>query len=89
VLGPLLVILALAHSPWWWLALLAGVVIYTRPPYRRLGRVLAPYGFFERLRAVLLVPVIRVVGDLAKMIGYPAGVAWRLRNRHRPELHWR
>jgi glycosyltransferase involved in cell wall biosynthesis len=89
VLGPLLVILALAHSPWWWLALLAGLAIYTRTPYRRLGPLLAPYDFFERLRAVLLVPVIRVVGDLAKMIGYPAGVAWRLRNRHRPELHWR
>jgi glycosyltransferase involved in cell wall biosynthesis len=89
VLGPLLVILALAHSPWWWLALLAGVAIYTRTPYRRLGPMLAPYSFFGRFRAVLLVPVIRVAGDLAKMIGYPAGVAWRLRNRHRPELHWR
>ena len=89
VLGPLLVILALTHSPWWWLALLAGMVIYTRTPYRRLGPMLAQYGFFGRFRAVLLVPVIRVVGDLAKMIGYPVGVAWRLRNRHRSELHWR
>ena len=89
VLGPLLVILALMHSPWWWLALLAGVAIYARTPYRRLGSVLAPYGFLKRLGAVLLVPVIRVAGDLAKMIGYPVGVAWRLRNWHRSELHWR
>jgi hypothetical protein len=36
-----------------------------------------------------LVPVIRVVGDVAKMIGYPVGLAWRWHNRHRPELHWR
>jgi glycosyltransferase involved in cell wall biosynthesis len=28
----------------------------------------------------LLIPVIRVVGDFAKMIGYPVGVVWRLRN---------
>jgi len=35
------------------------------------------------------VPLIRVVGDLAKMIGYPVGVAWRLRYLHNPEVHWR
>jgi len=33
----------------------------------------------EMLKAVLLVPAIRVVGDVAKMIGYPVGVIWRLR----------
>ena len=89
VLGPLLVVLALLHSPWWWLALLAGLVAYTRTPYRRLGPMLAPFGILDRISAVFLVPVIRVVGDLAKMLGYPVGVVWRLRNRHRPELHWR
>jgi hypothetical protein len=30
-------------------------------------------------QALLLIPVIRIVGDIAKMLGYPAGVAWRLR----------
>ncbi len=89
VLGPLLVILALLHSPWWWLALLAGLAAYTSTPYRRLWPVLAPYGFIDRIKAVLLVPLIRVAGDVAKMIGYPAGVAWRWRNLRRPELHWR
>ena len=89
VLGPLLVILALLHSPWWWLALVAGLAAYTSTPYRRLWPMLAPYGFFQGIKGVLLVPVIRVVGDLAKMIGYPVGIAWRLRNLHRPEVHWR
>ena len=89
VLGPLLVILALLHSSWWWLALVAGLAAYTATPYRRLWPMLAPYGFFQRIKGVLLVPVIRVVGDLAKMIGYPVGVVWRLRNLHRPEVHWR
>ena len=89
VAGPLLVILALLHSPWWWLALLAGLFVYTSTPYRRLWPMLAPYGVFQRVWAIFLVPIIRVVGDLAKMIGYPVGIAWRLRNRRRPELHWR
>jgi hypothetical protein len=39
--------------------------------------------------AFLLVPIIRVVGDVAKMIGYPVGLVWRWRNHHRPEIHWR
>ena len=59
VLGPLLVILALLHSPWWWLALAAGLAAYTTTPYRRLWPLLAPYGFFQRIKGVLLVPVIR------------------------------
>jgi glycosyltransferase involved in cell wall biosynthesis len=89
ILGPVLVVLALIHSPWWWLALLAGLAAYTSTPYRRLWPMLAPYGLLQRVKALFLVPVIRIVGDLAKMIGYPVGVAWRLRNLHRPELNWR
>ena len=89
VLGPLLVILALLHSPWWWLPLAAGLAAYTSTPYRRLWPMLAPFGVVQRVQAVVLVPIIRVVGYLAKMIGYPVGVVWRLRNRHRPEVHWR
>jgi glycosyltransferase involved in cell wall biosynthesis len=89
VFGPLLVILALLHSPWWWLALLAGLAAYTSTPYRRLWHMLAPFGVVQRIQAVALVPIIRVVGDLAKMIGYPVGVVWRLRNLRRTEIHWR
>lgn len=89
VVAPLLVALALLHSPWWWLALLAGAAAYTATPYRRLWPLLAGYGPLDRLKAILLVPIIRVTGDVAKMIGYPAGLAWRWRNRHRPEVHWR
>jgi hypothetical protein len=89
VAGPALIVLALLHSPWWWLVLLVGVLVYTATPYRRLMSMLSGYGFLERLSAVLLVPVIRVVGDVAKMIGYPVGLAWRWQNRDRPELHWR
>jgi glycosyltransferase involved in cell wall biosynthesis len=89
VVGPLLVALALLHSPWWWLALLAGAAAYAATPYRRLWPLLAGYGPLDRLKAILLVPIIRVTGDVAKMVGYPAGLAWRWRNCHRPEVHWR
>lgn len=89
VAGPGLVILTLVHSAWWGLALLAGTAAYTATPYRRLGPLLAAYGPLDRVKALLLVPIIRVVGDVAKMIGYPVGLAWRWRNRQRPEVHWR
>ena len=89
VATPLLIGLALFYSPFWWLALLAGALVYIVPPYRRLGALLAPYGLWDRLKAILLVPVIRIVGDVAKMAGYPAGLLWRLRHRRRPEIHWR
>jgi glycosyltransferase involved in cell wall biosynthesis len=89
VLAPAVLILALLHSPWWWLAALAGAAAYLATPYRRLVPMLAPYGPARRLWALVLVPVLRVVGDLAKMAGYPAGLVWRRRNWHRPEIHWR
>jgi glycosyltransferase involved in cell wall biosynthesis len=89
VAGPLLVVLALLHSPWWWLALLAGLAAYTATPYRRLWPLLAPFNLAQRLQALLLVPVIRVVGDVAKMIGYPVGLAWRWQHRGEPEIHWK
>ncbi len=87
--GPGLVALALLHSPWWCLALVAGLAAYTATPYRRLWPMLASYSILNRVKAMALVPLIRVVGDVAKMIGYPVGLVWRLRNRKRPEIHWR
>ncbi|MEJ2212078.1 MAG: glycosyltransferase [Anaerolineae bacterium] len=87
--GPALLILALFHSPWWWLALAAGLAVYIATPYRRLWPMLAGRGPLARLAAVLLVPFIRVVGDVAKMLGYPVGLVWRRRNWDRPEIHWR
>jgi len=89
VLLPGLVVLALRHSPWWWLALALGAAAYTATPYLRLGASLAGYSWPDRIKAVLLVPAIRVVGDCAKMVGYPVGRFWRWRNRGRAEIHWR
>ena len=76
------------HKSLWSLYAL-GAAVYLRAPYKRLRSVLAETArvnaarvtLLSNLYAVALVPVIRVTGDVAKMIGYPAGVLWRLRNR--------
>ncbi|MDX1686949.1 MAG: glycosyltransferase [Candidatus Promineifilaceae bacterium] len=64
-----------------WVGLLAGCAAYCFRPARRLWA--ATYGWRPpaRLRAFALVPIIRLVGDVAKMIGYPPGVLWRWRRR--------
>ncbi len=72
-----------------WAGLAAGVIAYCARPWQRLrvvGQGLSPG---QRLQAALWVPVIRAVGDLAKMVGYPVGLWWRWRHRHRAEIHWR
>jgi hypothetical protein len=86
---PALLLLSIFHKPWWVLGLTGGILAYCKMPYRRLRRRLPALARRERVRAVLLVPLIRGLGDMAKMAGYPAGWVWRLRNWSRPEIHWR
>jgi hypothetical protein len=64
----------------WLLGLLGlGVFAYTRMPLRRL-RLRAPALAPGELAATAaLIPPIRLIGDLAKMAGYPVGVLLRLR----------
>lgn len=64
--------------------LACGAAGYTRRPYQRLIPGLRDLAPAERLRALALVPLIRFTGDVAKMLGYPAGVAWRLAVGRRP-----
>lgn len=71
-----------------------GAFVYLRQPYRRLRYVLSEAArvgtvrvtLRSNLEAVALIPIIRVVGDVAKMIGYPVGWWWRL--KHKPP-NWR
>ncbi|WP_423226271.1 glycosyltransferase [Candidatus Amarolinea aalborgensis] len=64
-----------------WLGLLLGLAAYNRRPWQRLGAIWEPLTWPQRLLTLGLAPVIRVVGDAAKMIGYPVGVWWRWRRR--------
>ena len=78
---PALVFLSARSSPWWLIGLLAGGIAYTRQPYRRLVKMLRDLTWNQKLYAIALVPTIRLMGDVAKMLGYPAGWMWRLRHR--------
>ena len=86
VAAPGLLVLGKRVNPIFWLLGLLGFAAYCSAPYRRLLRAWRrplPGGRFltwpEKLYTLLLVPIIRVTGDVAKMIGYPVGVWWRLR----------
>jgi glycosyltransferase involved in cell wall biosynthesis len=63
-----------------------GMFGYTRKPFKRLLPQLKRYSLGRRIYALSLVPCIRVVGDLAKMIGYPIGIRRRLQNP-KPATH--
>lgn len=55
-------------------------------PYRRLFRAWGKLTSSEKIAAFLYVPIVRVTGDIAKMIGYPFGVWWRLNRKGPPQL---
>lgn len=58
-----------------------GASVYCRRPYARLLPVLGDLHLAHKLQALALVPIIRLTGDVAKMLGYPVGILWRKRNR--------
>ncbi|MBZ0294772.1 MAG: glycosyltransferase [Anaerolineae bacterium] len=82
--SPLIALLGWRVSRWLWLLYLPGAIYYFYQPYRRLPAVMQsaprPHSL-GWLHAGALIPVIRVVGDVAKMLGYPVGWLWRLRQR--------
>jgi len=65
----------------WWLLFLIGGTIMFWTTYKRLWPMIKSCSFVDKIRAILWVPIIRVTGDIAKMVGYPVGVLWRLRHR--------
>jgi glycosyltransferase involved in cell wall biosynthesis len=91
----------LLYSPLLLIPLPLGAALYLWSPYRRLWASLgslSPSTFpstmlraspMSRLEAILWVPIIRLVGDLAKMAGYPIGLIWRWQHRALAEIHWR
>ena len=78
VAAPLAVYAALTVSGWLWLLGVAAGLAYIRTPLRRAWPKLKGLSWPDRLRVLFYIPVIRLVGDLAKMVGYPAGVMWRM-----------
>ncbi len=66
-----------------WVILLLGGGIYCRRPAQRLWSKTQNWTAFDRIKAFSYIPLIRLVGDVAKMAGYPIGVIWRWRRRWR------
>lgn len=56
---------------------LGGAYFLFGTPYRRLLHAWTRLSLSERVAAATWVPIVRVMGDVAKMIGYPIGVWWR------------
>jgi glycosyltransferase involved in cell wall biosynthesis len=80
----------LAARRWPWLLGPLGLAVagYLRRPYARLWPALPAMPWAERLAALAWVPAIRLIGDVAKMMGYPVGLSWRLRHlREIPSDH--
>jgi hypothetical protein len=89
---PMLVALGAIVSPWVWLlgAILGSLGLFLRP-YQRLFRYWQEgLSGMDKLRTLGWVPIIRITGDIAKMVGYPVGWRWRYsRLATDPQVHWR
>ncbi|HSD83101.1 MAG TPA: glycosyltransferase [Anaerolineae bacterium] len=70
-----------AISPWFFLLYLIGAVLYLKRPYQRLSSLRHSLSRSGQLQAFGWVPLIRVAGDIAKMLGFPVGVWWRLTHK--------
>ena len=64
-------------NPGFALLYVVGAAIYLQPPYQRLAALPRPPQRTGQLKAIGWIPIIRVTGDLAKMIGYPVGIVRR------------
>ncbi len=86
---PLLLLLAIFSHLGFAALLILGVAIHLFPVYRRLPKVLRRLptrSHSQNLQAWLWVAPLRILGDCAKMMGYPSGCFWRW--RHTPP-NWR
>jgi len=82
IVVPVILLLGLWQAPLWWLLFPIGGAVMLWTPCKRLWPMIKGYSFTDRVKAILWVPIIRVAGDVAKMLGYPVGVLWRLQ-QHR------
>jgi glycosyltransferase involved in cell wall biosynthesis len=79
-LGAPLGLLMARRWPWLLGPMLLVAAGYVRRPYLRLGPRLSGLSLRDQAVALAWVPAIRLIGDVAKMLGYPVGLLWRLRH---------
>jgi glycosyltransferase involved in cell wall biosynthesis len=74
---------------WRWRALVAaGAIWYMRRPVQRLRRRHPDLPTTRLLRLSATAAALRLLGDVAKIVGYPAGLVWRAR-RYGLRRDWR
>lgn len=78
VAAPLILMAGVFISAWWWALYGLAIPLMFFTPCRRLTSLWGNLSWTQRIQAAAWIPIIRVTGDVAKMMGYPAGVAWRL-----------
>ena len=78
-----LVVLAARRHQWLLGFLGLGALAYSRKPAKRLRQRAPALTKSETLRSLMLIPLIRLVGDCAKMAGYPVGVRLRQAEKNR------
>ena len=81
-LGLPLGLLMARRWPWLLGPMSLAVAAYVQRPYGRLWPALPTMSGPERLTALAWVPALRLIGDVAKMAGYPVGLWWRLAHQH-------
>jgi glycosyltransferase involved in cell wall biosynthesis len=81
-----MLLFASVFTPLAWLILIVAGLGYCSRPLRRLPTVmkLSPrQDMLAWFYCILMIPVIRLVGDIARMLGYPVGRWWRMQNIQR------
>ena len=84
LLAPVIFLLGALLEPYWWGLYLVGAVTYLYRPYRRLPVILRCWkgnSVTAWIYCLIMIPVLRALGDLAKMHGYPQGWRWKWQNR--------
>jgi len=76
---PLLAALICRRNLLGWALLAIGGGVYCRRPAQRLWPQIQDWPKLQQAKALALIPIIRLVGDIAKMVGYPVGILWRRR----------
>jgi glycosyltransferase involved in cell wall biosynthesis len=74
---------------WWWRAAAGlGALLYMRALVQRITRRYPGVTRAQKIRLAAVSAGLRLLGDLAKMAGYPVGLAWRAR-RYGLKNDWR
>ena len=84
LLAPVIFLLGALLEPYWWGLYLVGAATFLYRPYRRLSVILRCWkgnSVTAWIYCLIMIPVLRALGDLAKMHGYPQGWRWKWQNR--------